>query len=129
MADHSCGSSGDNSGYSTWLCNHGRLFWIQRLDRFGFLFFCGHKWYHYVLQFLSIFYINAVLSGGQYYPVELFGMQLEISHQGFAVLALLPIWLYSGERGPYNKTIQWIWYAFYPVHMTILFFIYRYMWG
>lgn len=38
MADHSCGSSGDNSGYSTWLCNHGRLFWIRRLDRFGFLF-------------------------------------------------------------------------------------------
>ena len=65
MAGHSCGSSGDNSGYSTWLCNHGRLFWIRRLDRFGFLFFCGHKWYHYVLQFLSIFYINAVLSGGQ----------------------------------------------------------------
>ena len=41
----------------------------------------------------------------------------------FAVLALLPIWLYNGEQGPYNKTIRRLCYAFYPAHILALVMI------
>ena len=36
------------------------------------------------------------------------------------IFALIPIWLYQGEQGPYNKTIKNIYYWFYPVHLLVL---------
>ena len=35
--------------------------------------------------------------------------------QMFAVAAILPIALYSGRKSTYGRTIQWIFYLFYPV--------------
>ncbi len=71
-------------------------------------------------QLAGMLYINTQMIRGQVYPVELFGMDWNIPRQGFAVLALLLIWLYNGEQGPYNKTIRRACYAFYPVHILIL---------
>jgi len=53
------------------------------------------------------------------------GLQLQVWNwmlpvQGFAVLALVPIWLYNGEKGPRNQVIQYGSYLFYPAHMLIL---------
>lgn len=85
-----------------------------------FYFFHGRKWYHFIGQLVCLYYINAELFAGLQYGVEIFGHAFEISHQGLAVLALIPIWLYNGEQGPHNKAIQFVYYAFYPVHMLIL---------
>jgi hypothetical protein len=43
--------------------------------------------------------------------------------EGFAVLALLLIALYNGERGRQNRIMQYGFYAFYPVHLLVLYFI------
>lgn len=48
------------------------------------------------------------------------GRTAEIPQQGLAVLALIPIWLYNGERGPRNKILQYGCYALYPLHMAVL---------
>lgn len=45
---------------------------------------------------------------------------ISIPMQSFAVLALIPIWLYNGEKGPGGKGFRLLSYAFYPVHMLIL---------
>ena len=37
-----------------------------------------------------------------------------------AVAALVPIALYNGKKSTHSKAIQWIFYLFYPVHLTIL---------
>ena len=60
------------------------------------------------------------MMGGLYYEVELFNKIFEISQQGLALFALIPIWLYKGKQGPYNKIIKYIYYTFYPVHLLIL---------
>lgn len=44
--------------------------------------------------------------------------------QGFAVLALLPIWLYNGQRGGGGRALQYGFYAFYPMHMLILYLLF-----
>ena len=46
----------------------------------------------------------------------------------WSLTALLPIWLYNGQRGFSNKAVQYGFYAFYPVHILILSLIaiYRY---
>lgn len=38
----------------------------------------------------------------------------------FALLAMIPIALYSGEKQTNSKVVQWGFYLFYPLHLTIL---------
>ncbi|MDO4669327.1 MAG: TraX family protein, partial [Butyricicoccus pullicaecorum] len=67
-----------------------------------------------------LFWINVYLLGSLYYPVKLFGMELEIVQQGFALFALGLIWLYQGRQGAHSKEFQYFCYAFYPVHIAVL---------
>lgn len=55
--------------------------------------------------------------------IPLFGGAVEFPVQGFAVLALIPIWLYNGKKGPGGKAFQYAAYAFYPVHMLLLWML------
>ena len=85
------------------------LFWLTRNLRWGKL-----------LQLAGMYWINCEMIGGLVYPVVLLGREWLLPQQGLALLALIPIWLYNGEQGPYNKTIRRACYAFYPVHLLVL---------
>lgn len=88
-----------------------------------FYIFRGRKWYLLVGQFLCIYYINAEILGGQGYEFELWGTSMFFLRQKLAVLGLIPIWLYNGKQGVYNKYIKYFYYSFYPCHMLILWFV------
>ena len=90
---------------------------------FVFYFFHGKKWWCLLGQILSLYWINVVLLGGLIYTINLFGMDIEFYQQGLALLALIPIWLYSGEKGLHSKFFQYFCYSFYPGHMIILVLI------
>lgn len=67
-------------------------------------------WYYYYrsnksMKLLGIAFINVFIMGGA---------------QIFAVLALIPILLHNGERGPKCKGF---FYGFYPVHLLAIYFI------
>lgn len=51
-----------------------------------------------------------------------------LSIELWSLAALVPIWLYNGQRGFSNKAVQYGFYAFYPVHILALSLIaiYRY---
>ena len=77
----------------------------------------------WLAQLVAMVLINIVFFEGQVFPVEIFGKFFEIPTQGFAVFALIPIWLYGGKKGLSNKFMQYGFYAFYPVHMLVLYLI------
>ena len=77
----------------------------------------------WLAQLIGMVCINVVFFEGLVIPVELFGNTVEIPTQAFAVFALIPIWLYGGRKGMTNKVLQYGFYAFYPVHMIILYLI------
>lgn len=77
----------------------------------------------WLLQLVGMVLINIVFFEGEMIPFELFGKNFEIPTQSFAVLSLIPIWCYGGKKGKPNKIIQYGSYAFYPVHMLILYLI------
>lgn len=89
--------------------------------------FRGRKWRHLLGQAAGLYWVNVVLLGGMMVPVHIGGMELEISQQGTALLALIPIWLYRGRQGPHSRAIQYACYAFYPLHMLILTAVLRVM--
>ena len=66
-------------------------------------------YWFYALRF------NKVLMGlfEAYTNMELIG-----GVQDFAVLALIPIYMYNGKKG-YNKS-KWLFYAYYPLHLLII---------
>lgn len=87
---------------------------------FLFYFFPGGKWYHYAAQAIGMYYINVTVLGGYYYVWNIFGYEVEVYQQAFALLALLPIWLCRGRQGHHSKAWQLFCYGFYPAHILIL---------
>ena len=55
-------------------------------------------------------------------------MNWNLSIELWSLVALVPIWLYNGQRGFSPKAVQYGFYAFYPVHILVLSLIamYRY---
>ena len=85
-----------------------------------FYFFRERKWWSYIGQALCLWYINAEMLGGFTYEFALFGRTWFVARQSLALLALIPIWLYRGRQGPHNRALQIVYYAFYPVHLSVL---------
>ena len=85
-----------------------------------FYFFRHRKWWCYAAQFICLWYINVEMLGGFGYEFELFDKTVFITRQGFALVALLPIWLYRGKQGYHAKWFKYFCYAFYPAHLLIL---------
>lgn len=85
-----------------------------------FYYFRGRNWWNLLPQLLAMAYINIEMLSGFSYQFQLFGSTRFFPRQGFALLSLIPIWLYRGKQGPYNKALKYTYYAFYPVHLLIL---------
>ncbi len=90
------------------------------------LFYWSYKLpFRHLVQLLGMLYINDAMAG-LVFPVELFGRSFEVGQQMLAVLALIPIWLYDGRQGYHSKPLQYACYAFYPVHMLLLYLLSRF---
>ena len=62
--------------------------------------------------------VNAMMNPA---AVPVFGVY--ISLQIFAVLATVPICLYSGKKLTHSKAAQWGFYLFYPLHLLALWIV------
>lgn len=85
-----------------------------------FYFLRGRSWPCLLGQALALAWINLEMIGGYSYELQLAGHTFYLVQQGFALLALIPIWLYRGKQGPHSRVWQYICYGFYPVHLLIL---------
>ena len=71
-----------------------------------------------VMQCVSICLICALIPS-----LELRLGMFQISLELFGVLSILPILLYFGKKQTGSKLVQWAFYLFYPVHLTVLCFL------
>jgi len=85
-----------------------------------FYFFRNKKWWCYLGQLVCLWYLNVEMLGGFSYEVHIWSRTYFIARQGFALLALIPIWLYQGKQGYHSKVFQYSCYVFYPLHLLIL---------
>lgn len=90
-----------------------------------FYFFRGCRWWDFLGQLVCLYLLHVQLLGGYFFTITLFGHEFEIVQQGLALFALLPIWLYRGRQGCRAKWFQHFGYAFYPLHMLVLYAIYQ----
>jgi hypothetical protein len=94
-----------------------------------FYFLRDNTWKDRVIQLVAMAFLNIQVLGtsGNIIDINIGGSTMEFPMQGFAVLALIPIWLYHGRQGYHSKGFQYFCYAFYPVHLTILVILARLM--
>lgn len=85
-----------------------------------FYFFRHRKWWCSLGQLACLWYINMEMLGGLVYEIPILGQMVSFPRQGFALLALIPIWLYRGKQGYHSRGMQYGYYLFYPVHLLIL---------
>lgn len=85
-----------------------------------FYFFRRGAWWSLPGQLLGLWYVNLELLGGYGWELSLLGHDFFLTRQGFALLALIPIWLYRGEQGYRAKWFRWFCYGFYPLHLLLL---------
>lgn len=90
-----------------------------------FYFFRGRRWWCFAGQLVCMAILNIGILGGYYYSVMIGGYELRIVQQGFALLALIPIWIYKGRQGYHSKGFQYFCYGFYPVHLLALYLIWQ----
>ena len=64
-----------------------------------FYLFRGGRWWQRLGQAAGMFWINCGLLAGLMLQVQVLGVTVEFPQQGFALLALVPIWLYRGRQG------------------------------
>lgn len=88
-----------------------------------FYFFRGNAWWCCAGQLAGLYYINFELLKGLSYEVSLLGRNIFLPQQGFALLALIPLWLYRGEKGRVLPGFRQLCYWFYPAHMLLLYLI------
>lgn len=88
-----------------------------------FYFFRGSSWLCLAGQAIGLWYLNCEVLGGLVYEFSLAGHSFSFPQQGFALLALIPIWLYRGRQGYHSKALQRTYYLFYPLHMVVLFLL------
>ena len=91
-----------------------------------FYFFRGKSPLCLAVQIAGMYWLNFEMLQGLSYEFALFGRTFFFPQQGFAILALIPIWLYRGRKGYSARWFQYLCYGFYPVHMLILWLI-RYL--
>lgn len=92
-----------------------------------FYFFRERKWWCFFGQLVCMSVLNISILGGYYYAIPIAGYEFRVVQQGFALLALIPIWLYDGRQGYHSKPFQYFCYAFYPVHLLILYGIWQWV--
>lgn len=103
-------------GYATMVDYYG----VGVLTVLTFYFFRENTWKNRLIQFICLYIMNFELLGGYSYAFSIFGHDVEFVQQGFALISMIPIWLYKGRQGFHNKIFRYVCYAFYPVHIIIL---------
>ena len=106
---------------------------VAMVDYFGagvvtvlvFYFFREKRWWCRLGQAVCLYILNVQMLGGYYYAIPIGGYELQLVQQGLALLALIPIWLYDGRQGYHSRGFRWFCYAFYPLHMLLLYFLWQ----
>lgn len=90
-----------------------------------FYLFKEKTWYNLLIQLLLIIWLNVSVMSGYGYELNILGYNIFFAQQGFAVLSLIPIWLYNGNQGYHEKWFKYFCYLFYPCHLLIIYIIWN----
>ena len=87
------------------------------------LYICSHVTYTRLLElvFFILFMLYTVATN--YFNIMIDDIYYSVPDKIFALLAIIVTFFYSGKRGPNSISLKWLYYAFFPVTLLIIYFI------
>ena len=82
-----------------------------------------HVRYEKLMELIVTLVIAIYFSNQTYATPKINGLQYDLSVQFFAVIALLLIWGYNGERGSNKLIVRYISYGFFPVSILVFWYL------
>ena len=79
--------------------------------------------YEKLMELLVTLTIAIYFSNQTFATPKINGLQYDLSVQFFAVIALIFIWLYNGERGSNKLIVRYISYGFFPVAVLAFWYL------
>ncbi len=79
--------------------------------------------YTKAVQFITLVYLTQYVRAASYTFITLGKFQLYVALHTLSILALIPIWLCSGRRGPNSLPLKIAFYVVYPLHLAIIYLI------
>jgi hypothetical protein len=79
--------------------------------------------YEKLMELLVTLVIAVYFSNQTFATPKINGLQYDLSVQFFAVIALLFIWLYNGERGSNKLFVRYISYGFFPAAILVFWYL------
>ena len=83
-------------------------------------YIASHISYPKIFEFIIYMVLVINLTARSMFTITVGGLMYEIPVQAFAIIALILIWLYNGERGPNTLPAKITFYSFCPAAMLII---------
>jgi len=87
----------------------------------GIYYICSHVTYTRLLEFICFIAFLLYAAADNYFNIMVNDLFYSISDKSFALIGALVTWAYNGKRGPNSLALKWIYYAFFPVMLLILY--------
>jgi hypothetical protein len=78
---------------------------------------------------MGFFFLFTLLFWGLHYANINLDTYNDYAFASYGLLALIFLYLYNGKRGPDNKAFRIVTYSYFPVHLAIIFFVFRLILG
>lgn len=121
-------------GFGAGVCMKGKPLWKQALWALPFILlgrYCNGTYGMYGVVMIVMFCATRNLPHGLavqsalmvLLSLRMAGFPARVGIQIYAVAAMVPICLYSGEKRSNSKALQWVFTLFYPLHIILLLLI------
>ena len=84
------------------------------------LYICSHVTYTRLLELIIFVLFMMYTVASNYFNIMINDLMYSVPDKAFTLLAVIVTFFYSGKRGPNSIALKWVFYAFFPVMLLVL---------
>ena len=87
------------------------------------LYICSHVTYTRLLELVCFICFMIYTVASNYFNIMINDLYYSVPDKAFTLLAVIVTFFYNGKRGPNSMALKWIFYAFFPVMLLVIYFL------
>ena len=87
------------------------------------IYLCSHVTYTRLLELILFILFTLYTVASNYFNIVIDDVYYSVPDKVFVLVAIIVTFFYSGKRGPNSIALKWLYYAFFPAMLLIIYFI------
>ena len=87
------------------------------------IYLCSHVTYTRLLELILFILFTLYTVASNYFNIVIDDVYYSVPDKIFVLLAIIVTFFYSGKRGPNSIALKWLYYAFFPLMLLIIYII------